>query len=108
MEKLHEKCGIFGIQSDDAFDTAAQYCYGLNALQRRGQESAGIAVNEWGLLRCYKDAGLVNDVFTPEAMAALGRGNMAPGHVRYGATGVNLRQNTQPVVVNHVKRMTAR
>ena len=58
-------------------------------------------------MRCHKDAGLVNDVFTPENLRALGQGNLAVAHVRYGTTGVNPRQNAQPIVVNHVKGLMA-
>ena len=43
--------------------------YGLFALQHRGQESAGIVVNDDGLFTDYKDVGLVNDVFTPQVLS---------------------------------------
>ena len=103
MSNLHEECGIFGIFNREAIDAAADSYYALFALQHRGQESAGITVNERGRLRTHKDAGLVNDVFTPDVMNYLGQGNMAVGHVRYGTAGINPRQNAQPIVVNHVK-----
>lgn len=103
MSKIHEECGVFGIYSREATDVASASYYALFALQHRGQESAGITVNERGRLRTHKDAGLVNDVFTPDVMEYLGKGNMAVGHVRYGTAGINPRQNAQPIVVNHVK-----
>ena len=70
-------------------------------MQHRGQESCGIVVNDGGAFRHHKDLGLVNDVFTPEAMQALGEGTMATGHVRYGTTGSNNPLNAQPVVIRH-------
>ncbi|MBQ4157065.1 MAG: amidophosphoribosyltransferase, partial [Clostridia bacterium] len=95
--------GIFGIYSPKP-QNVADYCYyALFALQHRGQESCGIVVNNQGLLRSHKDAGLVNDVFTKEALANLGEGKIAIGHVRYGTTGINPRQNAQPISINHVK-----
>lgn len=103
MSNIHEECGIFGIYNKDITDVAADSYYALFALQHRGQESAGITVNERGHLRTHKDSGLVNDVFTPDVMKYLDRGNMAVGHVRYGTAGINPRQNAQPIVVNHVK-----
>ncbi len=103
MSNIHEECGVFGIYSREISDVAADSYYALFALQHRGQESAGITVNERGRLRTHKDSGLVNDVFTPDVMRYLGRGNMAVGHVRYGTAGINPRQNAQPIVVNHVK-----
>ena len=60
MSNLHEECGIFGIFNRDIVDAAADCYYALFALQHRGQESAGITVNERGRLRTHKDPGLVN------------------------------------------------
>ena len=103
MSSLREDCGVFGIYSKTSDNLAADTYYGLFALQHRGQESCGIVVNDDGLFNEYKDTGLVNDVFTPEILDRLGQGNIAVGHVRYGTTGGNGRNNAQPIVVNHVK-----
>ena len=62
---LHEECGVFGIFSPATTDVASLAYYGLYALQHRGQEGCGIAVNDDGLFTAYKDVGLVCDVFTP-------------------------------------------
>ncbi|MEG2118253.1 MAG: amidophosphoribosyltransferase, partial [Clostridia bacterium] len=85
--KLHEECGIFGVYSQNTADVASLTYYGLFALQHRGQESCGIVVGDDGIFRSYKDNGIVNDVFTHNIIKTLGTGNMALGHVRYGATG---------------------
>ena len=103
MSSLREECGVFGVYSPEPYDVARMTYYGLFALQHRGQESCGIVVNDDGLFRVYKDEGLVNDVFTTERLDALGLGNMAVGHVRYGTTGSGGRSNAQPILVNHVK-----
>ena len=103
MSNLHEECGIFGIFCPENTDVARSVYYGLFSLQHRGQESCGIVVNDDGLFTSYKDAGLVNDVFTPRVMESLGEGRIAVGHVRYGTTGTADRLNSQPVVVNHIK-----
>ncbi len=100
---IHEECGVFGVFSHETGDVARTVYYGLYALQHRGQESAGIVVNDDGLFRSYKDVGLVGDVFTPAHMDELGLGNIAIGHVRYGTTGGGGRLNAQPIVVNHIK-----
>ena len=102
-EHLHEECGVFGVFAPETMDVAALVYYGLYALQHRGQEGAGIAVNDDGLFHYHKDLGLVADVFTPEVMERLGQGNMAVGHTRYGTTGSSARANCQPMVVNHIK-----
>jgi amidophosphoribosyltransferase len=103
MSGIHEECGVFGVYSPENYDVARMTYYGLFALQHRGQESCGIVVNDDGLFQSYKDIGLVNEVFTPERLEALGSGNIAVGHVRYGTTGSNDRTNAQPIVVNHIK-----
>ncbi len=103
MSKLKEECGVFGIYSETTCDLASDVYCGLFALQHRGQESCGMVINDDGLFNAYKDTGLVNEVFTPERLNCLGNGNIAVGHVRYGTTGGNARENVQPIVVNHIK-----
>ena len=103
MSNLREECGVFGIFSPETTEVAHTTYYGLFALQHRGQESCGIVVNRDSVFTGYKDTGLVNDVFTPAVMNRLGKGKIAVGHVRYGTTGSNDRNNAQPIVVNHIK-----
>ncbi len=103
MSQIHDECGVFGIFADSRQDVASTAYYALFALQHRGQESAGIVVNDDGVFRTHKDVGLVNDVFSADALNKLGEGNMAVGHVRYSTTGTGLRENAQPIVVNHLK-----
>ena len=42
-DRLEEACGVFGVFAPGE-DVARMTCFGLQALQHRGQESAGIAV----------------------------------------------------------------
>lgn len=100
---IHEECGVFGVFAPDTQEVASLCYLGLFALQHRGQESAGIVVNDDGVFTYRKDTGLVGEIFTSENLAKLGKGNMAVGHVRYGTTGNGERRNAQPVVVNHIK-----
>ena len=103
MGQLKEECGVFGVFCNEAYDVARMTYYALYALQHRGQESAGIVVNDDGLFHTYKDSGTVEEVFTPSVLEKLGLGNMAVGHVRYGTAATKDRINAQPMVVNHVK-----
>ncbi|MCI9594385.1 MAG: amidophosphoribosyltransferase [Lachnospiraceae bacterium] len=100
---LHEECGVFGIISPQAADIAGMTYYGLYALQHRGQESCGMVINDDGVFFSHKDLGLVSEVFSPNTLSSLPRGTMAVGHVRYGTTGGNSRNNCQPMEVNHQK-----
>ena len=95
--------GVFGIIGEERTNVASSVYYGLFALQHRGQESCGIVVNDDGVFNMRKDLGLVNDVFTHADLDALGFGNMAIGHVRYGTLGTMSNSNTEPIVVNHMK-----
>ena len=95
--------GVFGIMTRGTSNVAASAYYGLFALQHRGQESCGIVVCDDGVFKTHKDTGIVNDVFTRQALDKLGYGNMALGHVRYGADDTVGRINAQPLVINHLK-----
>ncbi len=103
MDKIHEECGVFGVYADQTRNAVAACYYGLFALQHRGQESCGIVANDDGVFSAYKDKGIVNDVFTPERLAALGPCTTAMGHVRYSTADGQSRENAQPLVINHVK-----
>ena len=94
FDKVHEECGVFGIAAPAAKQiSAAHEAYvALFALQHRGQEAAGIAVNNRGVIRCHKDVGLVSHVFNQEILDGM-PGSMAIGHVRYSTTGNQSREN---------------
>jgi len=105
-DKVKEECGVFGIYDFDGNDVASTIYYGLFALQHRGQESCGIAVSDTmgpkGKVLSYKDMGLLNEAFTPEALEKL-KGDIGVGHVRYSTAGSSTRENAQPLVLNYVK-----
>ena len=100
---IHEECGVFGILSNKKENLGKLVYYGLYALQHRGQESCGIVVNDDGVFSSYKDLGLVSEVFSEDTLSHLSDGTMAVGHVRYGTTGGTIRNNCQPIEVNHQK-----
>ncbi len=102
FDKLKEECGIFGMYSyNDEENLVLPMCFGLSGLQHRGEESCGIAVNNYGLIHTYKDIGLVSDVFTKEVLEKIPKGKMAIGHVRYSTTGNDNKVNAQPMFVRH-------
>lgn len=87
-------CGIFGIYDHPE---AANLTYlGLHALQHRGQESAGVVSNDFGILHAVRKMGHVADVFNKELLAQL-PGKIAVGHVRYPTSGGSLPKNIQPL-----------
>lgn len=99
---MHEECGIFGIFPKDIKSNIAQLSYlGLFALQHRGQESAGIAVNNGENILIYRDLGLVSEVFKRDILNTL-HGTSAIGHVRYSSDGCNSWENSQPVLQQFV------
>ena len=104
FDKVKEECGVFGIYAKEAKeDLIGQVCVGLSALQHRGEESCGVAINEDGVIHFHKDVGLVSEVFTKEIQRDMPQGKMAIGHVRYSTTGVSKKENAQPMVVRHKK-----
>ena len=55
-EALHEECGVFGIYDSTGKTNMVSAVYSaLYALQHRGQESCGMAVNDDGVF--YKQIG---------------------------------------------------
>ena len=72
--KLHEECGVFGMYDRGGHDVVATAYYALYALQHRGQESCGIAVNDGGVIYKRRELGLVNEVFTKDVLDAMPRG----------------------------------
>ena len=66
MRKINEECGVFGMFSKSRKPLARYTYYGLFALQHRGQESAGIVVNDDGVFRFYRELGLVSEAITKE------------------------------------------
>ena len=100
VDKPEEACGVFGVYAPEKTLEVAKLTYfGLYALQHRGQESAGIATLNKGDVYCYKDMGLVSQVFNEEILEQL-PGEIAVGHTRYSTTGSSLKENAQPVVLN--------
>ena len=90
-------CGILGIYSHRP---VAQYLHdGLLLLQHRGQDAAGIVVQEGGKIYQHKGNGLVRDVFRQSHIQGL-KGTMGIAHVRYPTAGTSHQEEAQPLYVN--------
>ncbi|MCI1935704.1 MAG: amidophosphoribosyltransferase [Bifidobacteriaceae bacterium] len=98
LEGLHEECGIFGVWGHS--DAARLTYFGLHALQHRGQEGAGIVVNNNGVLKGHRGLGLLTQVFSDESSLAKLPGDKAIGHVRYATSGSSSIDNIQPFLFN--------
>ncbi len=104
--KLKDECGLFAIysQSSEIADTLQ---LGLFALQHRGQEAAGFAISDGRELRCYKDLGLVQDVFAKGNVRLL-KGHIGIAHTRYSTHGESARpENAQPFILRREGRWIA-
>ena len=97
-DKPEEECGVFGFYSKNRRDVAGYIYLGIHALQHRGQEGAGIAVNDNGQVKIKKDTGLVDTVFDEKTISTL-KGNAGIGHVRYSTSGDSQVVNTQPLLI---------
>ena len=104
--KLKEECGLFAIYSQSA-EIADALQLGLFALQHRGQEAAGFAISDGKELRCYKDLGLIQEVFAKGHVSLL-RGQIGIAHTRYSTQGESARpENAQPFVLKREGRWLA-
>ena len=96
-DHFRDECGVFAIFGHPE---ASNHAYlGLHALQHRGQESAGIVTSDGEQLFAHRSMGLVQDVFSPEALKKL-PGENAIGHVRYSTSGGSHARNAQPLAVD--------
>ena len=91
-------CGILGVVSRNPVN---QLLYdGLQVLQHRGQDAAGIATLEGNTFHLHKGNGLAHDVFRTRNMRALA-GTAGIAHVRYPTAGSAVDHNeAQPFYVN--------
>jgi len=91
-------CGILGVV---AHSPVNQLLYdGLQVLQHRGQDAAGIATVDGNTFHLHKGNGLVRDVFRTRNMRSLS-GNSGIAHVRYPTAGSAVDHNeAQPFYVN--------
>jgi amidophosphoribosyltransferase len=91
-------CGILGVVATTPVN---QLLYdGLQVLQHRGQDAAGIATAEGGRFHIHKGPGLVRDVFRTRNMRDL-VGNWGIGHCRYPTAGSAYNAaEAQPFYVN--------
>lgn len=95
-----EECGVFGVFDTEGVlqDAARMSYFGLFALQHRGQESAGIAVNQNGRIICHKEQGLVVEVFSEMTLQAM-KGHAAIAHVRYPSSDESGFDSIQPMQI---------
>ncbi len=95
-----EECGVFGAfdMSHQMTDAARMAYFGLFALQHRGQDSAGIAVNRDGRILCHKDKGLVVEAIDQPELETLG-GHASVAHVRYPGAGESGYDSVQPILI---------
>ncbi|SSY80890.1 amidophosphoribosyltransferase [Alysiella crassa] len=77
-------CGVFGIV---AHEPVNQQLYdGLQMLQHRGQDAAGIVTTQGNRFHMHKGKGMVREVFRTRNMRDL-HGNAGIAHVRYPTAG---------------------
>ncbi len=91
-----EACGVVGAHSAKGADVVPMLFKGLEALQHRGQESWGIAVEGKPV---FKKMGLAFNWYNYASELAGYRGNSGIGHVRYSTKGRSNLDNAQPVQI---------
>lgn len=104
MDKLKEKCAVFGVYGQ-GLDVSRLAFYGLFALQHRGQEASGIASTDGKEIYYHKDLGLVTHVYSEDDMHRL-KGHIAVGHNLYSNTRVSDGEHAQPVIRRNRSKRT--
>ncbi|OWY40472.1 amidophosphoribosyltransferase [Xenophilus sp. AP218F] len=91
-------CGILGVVGQAPVN---QLLYdGLQVLQHRGQDAAGIVTASGKTFHMHKGSGMVRDVFRTRNMRSL-QGNAGIAHVRYPTAGsASCLAEAQPFYVN--------
>ncbi|TDR73017.1 amidophosphoribosyltransferase [Paludibacterium purpuratum] len=91
-------CGILGVVGQSAVN---QLLYdGLQVLQHRGQDAAGIVTASGKTFHMHKGSGMVRDVFRTRNMRSL-QGTAGIAHVRYPTAGsATCLAEAQPFYVN--------
>lgn len=98
VKSIGEKCAVFGIYGK-GLDVSRLTFFGLYALQHRGQESSGIASTDGEKIFCYKNNGLVSQVYDEEVIKNL-PGYIAVGHNRYSTSSGTDLKHAQPIEVD--------
>lgn len=91
-------CGVIGVIGTR--DAAKEAFLGLITLQHRGQDAAGILTYDNNSFHLVKNLGLVESVFTRDAVERL-TGDVAIGHARYSTVGKGDVQDVQPLAINY-------
>jgi amidophosphoribosyltransferase len=93
-------CGIIGIENNNK--ASVLVAAGLLTLQHRGEESAGITVNneQKHTMKTFTAMGLVSRVFSEEILCNNLPGKTAIGHVRYTTSAKSSLINAQPFQIN--------
>ena len=99
-KRLGEECGVMGVHAPGRHAARIVF-FGLHTLQHRGQESAGIASCDSGVVHLHRGRGLVGSVFNEENLSTL-VGGIAIGHNRYSTTGGSTLRNAQPQVLETI------
>jgi amidophosphoribosyltransferase len=99
-DEKHEECGVVAIYSKKGADVAPLLYRALIALQHRGQDAAGFAIQGENGIEARKGIGLVDQIFRPEDIEV--RGEFGIGHTRYPTIGECRHCDVQPSVYDGV------
>jgi amidophosphoribosyltransferase len=86
-------CGFVGMISTKR--VAPAITIGLQAIQHRGQDAAGLGTWDGGRFHLYKDLGMVTKALPSDVVERF-PGNAGIGHVRYPTLGGAEREDAQP------------
>jgi len=104
---MQEECGVVGLWGQEGLDASAVLYLSMYGVQHRGQQSAGLAINDNGSIVYHKELGLVSEVFNDVVVRHLQGGRAGIAHCGQQTAANNLRENALPLVLRYTKGQIA-
>ena len=96
--------GLWGQEGLDAAEVLYLAMYGV---QHRGQQSAGLAINDKGRIVYHKELGLLSEVFNDVVVQHLNGARAGVAQCGQHIASENLRENALPLVLRYTKGQMA-
>jgi len=98
---------VVGLWGQEGLDAAEVLYLAMYGVQHRGQQSAGIAINDKGRIVYHKELGLVSEVLNDVVVQHLRGARAGIADCGYLIASENLRENALPLVLRYTKGQMA-
>ena len=106
---MKTECGVFGsYYFKGNKETIPRTIQGLQLLQHRGRESAGISYFENDEIKIHKNSGLVSEVFKDSSKFQNVEAKSCIGHVRYSTSGKSKKGSIEYEITKEIQPFKAK